>query len=682
MSKTNKVFLFFMPLLMATSLLFGSFCPPKPISLIPETYIGNWINKKDNTWKYGFFEDFVIFKNDFWHYQNVNIKSKNRVNITLTYEDKTVELQLTRLNQNEIKVKFGTKKEETFTLMGNAYPGYPDKEMNSFSVPTFRTDSVTIIGYYRNLDKGMKEFPGRFFRSPFVVTLPDFLTGEQVNYYADIDKLGRFKLTFPVMNTQEIYADWKRTRLNMVAEPGDTILVFADINDYIPNNDDKKDPGGYSDRPKQVLFMGDNARLNNEIRQYKDPGIAIDKSKMKNLNDMEYLKECEDVYNKRIKVLDGHIEKNPRQSQKFRIYTHKKEKYDFAFNLTQHLVGGSKFQDGYLQYIKETFPLNDELDYTLTDSFVSYLWNYIGYISKLSNHSLVLFSEISNRLNENGKLTNDVKQQIEEIDKLVDVYKRSVNQEKIREELKFRVDRLNENEMVKEIAVDLNQEKFFLNTTVADSLIINPNLSELWTTNRYQYWFTILHKPLPAEQQTIFKQKVKNPYLQNYIANRQGHYDDIKNEGITFEASPINTTHSNEYKDSEKLFKDLISPYKGKVVYVDFWGSWCSPCRRDLAVVNKLKEKLHGEEVVFMYFANDSPESTWKNIIKEFSLTGENVVHYRLPVAQEGMIERKLGVVHFPTYMLINKEGVVVNTKARSPADLDGALGEIRELLK
>lgn len=83
-----------------------------------------------------------------------------------------------------------------------------------------------------------------------------------------------------------------------------------------------------------------------------------------------------------------------------------------------------------------------------------------------------------------------------------------------------------------------------------------------------------------------------------------------------------------------------------------------------------------------MYFANNSPEESWKSIIQEYELTGENVVQYRLPNNQQSMIERKFSVKSFPTYMLIDMEGHVVNTSAMHPMQTEDAAKQILELLK
>ena len=68
--------------------------------------------------------------------------------------------------------------------------------------------------------------------------------------------------------------------------------------------------------------------------------------------------------------------------------------------------------------------------------------------------------------------------------------------------------------------------------------------------------------------------------------------------------------------------------------------------------------------MIFLYLANRSPEETWKNIIKEYNVTGDNVVHYNLPEAQQKAIENFLKVDAFPTYKLIDKEGNILDVNA------------------
>lgn len=653
---------------------------------LPEQFIGNWINKENNQWQFGFFEEFVICNNDFWKYKEVKKKTNGTIDIVLTREGKTLALHLEPGLKNQLSIKQDGKPKSEYVLMGDSYPDYNTPDHKSFAKPGFTVDSVTIIGYYRNLDKGIKGFVQRFFRSPFEVSIADFITGEEVKYYGDIDDLGRFKVTFPVMNAQELYVDWRRTRIRAVVEPRDTLFLFADIADYLPNEQDKKNYETYVDRPKEVLFMGKNARLNNELRQYNNPSIAIDKGSMTGLDDLQYLHKCEEVYQNRLARLNQHIDRHPGISDKFVKYKQTEEKYDFASNLMQHRFDLSgrenpKFQEGYLKYIKENFPLNDEVDYTMTRYFGRFISDYLGYIRGNNSGTNVLFSEIGKRLKEDGKLTSNLANQISEIDNLSRKLNSAGDKTKIETALNDRSDKLNTDPLVRKTAEILQSEKEFLDMRVADSLLNNQNLRELWFTNRYHYWFEVLRKPLSAQKISVFRGNVNNPDLINEIEQMQAHYGVVANEGKNYQAGLKHTGLLKDSKNAEKLLQELLKPYKGKVVYIDFWGTWCSPCRRDLKMVSTLKQKVASKDVIFLYFANRSPEDTWKNLIQELHLTGDNVVHHRLPDEQQAMLERQLGVITFPTYMLVNREGVIVNKKASSPTNADYTASAIKGLL-
>jgi hypothetical protein len=79
---------------------------------------------------------------------------------------------------------------------------------------------------------------------------------------------------------------------------------------------------------------------------------------------------------------------------------------------------------------------------------------------------------------------------------------------------------------------------------------------------------------------------------------------------------------------------------------------------------------LKDYDIVYLYLANRSSEESWKNVIKEYNVTGDNVVHYNLPAEQQTAIERFLGVNGYPTYKLIDRYGNILDVNA-DPRDLN-----------
>ena len=131
--------------------------------------------------------------------------------------------------------------------------------------------------------------------------------------------------------------------------------------------------------------------------------------------------------------------------------------------------------------------------------------------------------------------------------------------------------------------------------------------------------------------------------------------------------------------DGEKMFRKLIEPYQGKLIYVDIWGTWCAPCRENLKDSWRVREALKDYDIVYLFLANNSSDEAWKSVISEYKLTGSNCFHYNLPEDQQSAIERYMGVNGYPTYKLIDKQGVIreINT---DPHDIEGLLRLIEKL--
>lgn len=116
---------------------------------------------------------------------------------------------------------------------------------------------------------------------------------------------------------------------------------------------------------------------------------------------------------------------------------------------------------------------------------------------------------------------------------------------------------------------------------------------------------------------------------------------------------------------SDKTFREIIMKYKGKVIYIDFWAPWCTPCMEEMPFSKKIQEQFSNKNVVFLFIANRCSDDSWKATIANNKLTGE---HIKLTDDQYNAVAAQLNISGIPHYVLIDKNGLVVSGNAPRPS--------------
>lgn len=122
---------------------------------------------------------------------------------------------------------------------------------------------------------------------------------------------------------------------------------------------------------------------------------------------------------------------------------------------------------------------------------------------------------------------------------------------------------------------------------------------------------------------------------------------------------------------AEQIFPSIINKYKGKTLLLDFWNTWCMPCRAAMSAIRPLKEQL--TDVVYVYIADaSSPVGKWGEMIKTIS-----GVHVRLTEEQADALGDLYHFSGIPTYFVVNKEGKITYQTTSFPG-----VDKLREELK
>lgn len=116
--------------------------------------------------------------------------------------------------------------------------------------------------------------------------------------------------------------------------------------------------------------------------------------------------------------------------------------------------------------------------------------------------------------------------------------------------------------------------------------------------------------------------------------------------------------------------KDVLAGHKGKVIMIDFWASWCVPCRSEFPKYEELKSKYVNESISFINISIDldSAIPAWKKALAEEKIKDPQN-HYRLINPKASLLTEKIGLRSIPRYVIIDSTGNIIDGDAIRPSN-------------
>ncbi|WP_288275464.1 TlpA disulfide reductase family protein [uncultured Prevotella sp.] len=656
---------------------------------ITDTY---WRNEATGEWLIGFTANHVVYNNKVWNIVS-QTKKKDAYSLMLA-GGLTIKVDKQKKGKRNITIGNG-KPFSCSPITKATLPDYPTKDLRTGFVDNGynANDSVTIIGW-------LKDMPERAWKqsSEFEVSIDNIFTDDQQKFYAKMDSLGRFTLKMPILNSSQVYLDWGRTSKSTLLEPGKTYFF---LNDFTTG---------------QQLFMGEDARVQNELLAYPDMGNQARIEE--NQDAMQFKAQMDSICNAMITELEERINLRPNLSQRYIDYikgscltgqgeSMMQARYDLKCQLPKEYMDfvttelWQKAPKPYTLYRPFSTFMRDYFHYMSLDDYTVPAGGYMVYV----NDALIPYVLRKNRVE--GKvsisdaeldllnryatsykafLTTQFKARVDAgattIDDILNIDSVAVEQFQ-QQDWVLQHDALLEREDIVKVLQD--EAPFFENYKILqllDKTGTDPTLRDIELAHYFYSQIDQTRKPLAPAMIELFEQQVHLPAALALVNSTNDKYVALERSDFANATSLRPSSDVEGMSDGEKIFRKIIEPYKGRIIYLDIWGTWCSPCKSNLKESWKVKEALKDYDIVYLYLCNRSSDESWKNVIKEYNLTGDNCVHYNLPEDQQAAIERYVGISGYPTYKLIDKEGNIHDLHWLHADDMQSFLETIDKMSK
>ena len=621
-------------------------------------------------WLIGLFDGYAIYNCDYWEYAEVG---KDRVVLTKDGLRKDIQLK-----KNAVIID--GKKHETSVLTTQFLPDYPSKDETSWPSGINAEEGNFTLRVCVHTTKTEADFVSYIHR---------LFDDKQIVEHSKIDEQGRFEVRMPVngpavMGIHNEYEHplehtfWGR----IIVENNDTLLLYIDdVNQ------------------RTYLMGGKYARFNNELlggdfhpKFVNTNELAIDSTI---IQQRHWMTVCQTR-------MDSLIMTRPNLSHRFLTYYQDNIQRQFGYPMLlkccwpsqgedqEELLRKTEEQLNALQWMRSEVPLMCRNGFSINIGYYTSTLTDIKSDRLLTDPDVFLL-----RLHQEGKvqLTDEEMQKVKnfaEIEKEVrthintDVSLNNVFQSDI-------IPILGKPLIAQYWDWDISEKYVPLEISVLNSLDLDDATCEILKAQTIMRDIDGKSHVASPRILELAHQEVHHPRLIQAIDNANQRIMDFLAENEHQEVvapkagSPASLRVPEEklkdITDGKALFEFITAPFRGYVIYVDVWGTWCGPCRGQMEYVPALKKMLEGKPVVYLYFCNNSPDEAWRTCIRQNHLDTDNAIHYNLPKTQESAIERYLEVSGFPTYRLVDTTGRLVPGGAPWPSTPSAVSAAIEQLL-
>jgi len=108
-------------------------------------------------------------------------------------------------------------------------------------------------------------------------------------------------------------------------------------------------------------------------------------------------------------------------------------------------------------------------------------------------------------------------------------------------------------------------------------------------------------------------------------------------------------------EETKAAFAEVLASHKGKIVYLDFWASWCSPCRRSFPWLNSLTKQYNKDDFVVLSVNVDNDRTFAEEFLQE------TPADFDIFYDPKGVIAKQYKIKGMPSSYIIDREGKILS---------------------
>ena len=642
-----------------------------------------WRDDNTGDWLLGITEKNLIYDCKIWDISSMSEK-KGMYTITATNNVEQIAVTVGKEKKGQRSITIGKQKYVCSIINSVCLPPYPQKDTRAaFADNHYRKgDSVTIVGWIKDVPEMLKKrYTGISLHCSSIFNNGDY------EYSAELDSLGHFMLRMPVENTTHCYESNMLGAI-FVLEPNETYFLLHDV------------------KNGQWLFMGKEARILNEtayilakIGDYAFYPQKVSHRSIKDFDAMAFLAKNDSVKDATMHRLDSVCTVYPTLSSRFRMLWQNHILVNTAFALMQarfrmppHFI----VPDEYLNGVTENYFNKINTPYTVCEGSIrnGFLRDYFDNIEHVVEQKIKYpIKPVMYSAEKDGviKMSDKEKEMLDKYVVELDLFQeklRNTTDSTARKAMEDEFSGRNYVKMVVQFLQKKEMEEYFVRKyeyirfmqmlEEAKSRGWSQDLKDCYLSKKLCWYIDWQRKPLSQEMLEICDNNIQSQLAKDCVHTLNDKYEAIGKRVISTDNLKSNDIVK-DLSEGEQIFRKLVEPYKGKIILIDVWGTWCSPCKEALSHSQEEYERLKPYDIVYMYLANTSPDEAWKNVIKEYNVTGDNVVHFNLPNEQQKAVEKYIHINGYPTYKLVDQDGNLLDVNA-DPRDLDALEGLLKRM--